>query len=141
MSFDRSLSSARAEQAMAALATANRVKALRAELARDWKAKGRSDACLDAARMLAEPPRYMQTWRVELMLGRIPSIGELRLYHSGHHRSGEKIRKWMHELRIPLGTIVGTLTPRQRTALVERLRAYSDPEGWTADLLRRRTGK
>jgi hypothetical protein len=126
------------EQAREALASGNRVRTLRAELWRDWKAKGRTEACLDAAGLIAEPPRYMMTWAVEDVLGRLPTIGRLRLHRTDRSRSGSKIKVWLRELGISMGTTVGQLTFRQRSALCERLRLYADPREWTAHLERLR---
>lgn len=142
MSFDRSLSFARAEQAREHLAIGNRIRSLRAALWADWKQAGRSAAALDAAALMLDPPLYLANCRVELLLGRIPTIGRMKQREStASYRPGRRLEQMLREVRIPLAATVGTLTPRQRTDLADLLRRYADPAGWSADLLRRRYGK
>lgn len=130
------------EQARENLAHANRIRSLRAALWQEWRQKGRTGAALEAAQLVAEPPIYLLSCRVELLLGRIPTIGLARPRRATDtYRRGRRLEEWMRRLGISAIATVGTLTPRQRRALCDDLRLYADPTGWTRHLERMRSGR
>jgi hypothetical protein len=125
------LPSARIAQARENLKRAQRVRTLRANLWKGWKEKGRSGAALEAAQLVSEPPMYLRSCSVALLLGKIPTIGRIRPQAgNGAYRAGHRLAEWMRVLDIPVDATVGTLTPRRRHALAERLRLYADPQTW-----------
>jgi hypothetical protein len=128
--------SAAHEQRMRSLALANAVRARRSELWARFKDLGRQDACLEAARLVEDPPAFLATCRLELLLSGIPTLGKIKA--AGRGGRGVKQRRWMLEFGISRTAQMGQLTTRQRDLIAERLRAYSDPAWWTLERQRQR---
>jgi hypothetical protein len=92
-------------QRMDALARANEIRTLRAELKRDLKAGRRSIHSL-----LLDPPEFVETAKVCDMLLAVPKYGRV------------KVNKILVHCRISPSKTIGGLSERQRTELVSLLR-------------------
>ncbi|MGI8801679.1 MAG: integration host factor, actinobacterial type [Solirubrobacteraceae bacterium] len=91
-------------QRMDALARANEIRSLRAELKRDLKAGRRS-----IHKLLQDPPEYVETAKVCDMLMAVPKYGRV------------KVNKILVHCRISPSKTIGGLSERQRGELVGML--------------------
>ena len=82
----------------------NEIRALRAQLKRDLKARNVSIGAL-----LLDPPPYLETAKVFDMLLALPEVGSV------------KATKILHGCRVSPSKTFGGLSERQRTELAERL--------------------
>ncbi len=89
---------------MDALSRANEVRALRAQLKRDLKARKVSIGAL-----LVNPPPYLQTANVLDMVLALPKVGRV------------KATKVLHSCRVSPSKTFGGLSERQRAELAGRL--------------------
>ena len=89
---------------MDALARANEIRSLRAQLKRDLKA-GR----LSIQQLLLDPPEYLETAKVFDMLLAVPKYGRV------------KVNKILTHCRISPSKTIGGLSERQRAELVSLL--------------------
>ena len=89
---------------MDALSRANEVRALRAQLKRDLKARKVSIGAL-----LVDPPPYLETAKVLDMVLALPKVGRV------------KATKVMHSCRVSPSKTFGGLSERQRAELAGRL--------------------
>ena len=92
-------------QRMDALARANEIRSLRAQLKRDLKG-GR----LSIHALLLDPPEYVETAKVFDMLLAVPKYGRV------------KVNKILAHCRISPSKTIGGLSERQRSELVSLLR-------------------
>ncbi|MGB0091503.1 MAG: integration host factor, actinobacterial type [Solirubrobacteraceae bacterium] len=95
------------DQRMDALGRANEVRALRAQLKRDLKARRVSIGAL-----LLDPPRYLETAKVFDMLLALPKVGRV------------KATKILQICRVSFSKTFGGLSERQRAELAGRLHRY-----------------
>src|SRR3978361_902631 len=91
-------------QRMDALARANEIRSLRAQLKRDLKAGKKS-----IHRLLQDPPEYVETAKVCDMLLAVPKYGRV------------KVNKILVHCRIAPSKTIGGLSERQRSELVSLL--------------------
>src|SRR5436305_12118472 len=91
-------------QRVDALARANEIRTLRAELKRDLKAGKKS-----IHRILLDPPEFVETAKVFDMLLAVPKYGRV------------KVNKILVHCRISPSKTIGGLSERQRTELVAML--------------------
>jgi len=91
-------------QRMDALARANEIRSLRAQLKRDLKA-GR----LQVQHLLLDPPEFLETAKVFDMLLAVPKYGRV------------KVNKILTHCRISPSKTIGGLSERQRAELVSML--------------------
>ncbi len=92
-------------QRLDALARANEIRSLRAELKRDLKAGKRS-----IHNLLLDPPEFVETAKVFDMLMAVPKYGRV------------KVNKILVHCRISPSKTIGGLSERQRNELVGLLR-------------------
>ena len=92
------------DQRIDALSRANEIRALRAQLKRDLKARRVSIGAL-----LLDPPPYLETAKVFDMLLALPKVGSV------------KATRILHSCRVSPSKTFGGLSERQRTELAERL--------------------
>jgi hypothetical protein len=95
------------DQRLDALARANEVRARRARLKRELKARRVSIAAL-----LQHPPVYLETAKVFDMVLALPEVGSV------------KATKILHSCRVSPSKTFSGLSERQRAELVTRLRRY-----------------
>lgn len=119
------------DQRHAALRRANEIRGRRAELKRRMKAMGRNGASLEAARLLEELPEFLRTWRVEELIGAVPSIGRIGASRGTRTPTGFAQKKWLREFGIMPTTPLSGVTLRKRRLLAERMRLYADARVWT----------
>jgi hypothetical protein len=91
-------------QRMDALAKANEIRTLRAELKRDLKASRKS-----IHKLLLDPPDYVETAKVCDMLLAVPKYGRV------------KVNKILVQCRISPSKTIGGMSERQRAELVRML--------------------
>lgn len=96
-------------QRLRALERANKVRLARADLKRRI-----ADGELAAARIILDSPWEASSW----------SVGELLM--SQHRWGSTRCQKLLRSLEISETKQIGTLTPRQRVALANRLDARAD---------------
>lgn len=92
------------DQRMAALILANEIRCARARMKRELRA-----GTVDAVALVAEPPSYLRTMKLEKFLVAIPGLGRV------------KARRMMNVARISDAKTVGGLSDRQRAELVAQL--------------------
>jgi len=92
------------DQRMNALSKANEIRALRAQLKRELKARRVSIRAL-----LLDPPQYLETAKVFDMVLALPKVGRV------------KASKILNSCRVSPSKTFGGLSERQRTELAERL--------------------
>ena len=92
------------DQRMDALSRANEVRALRAQLKRELKARRVSIGAL-----LLDPPQYLETAKVFDMVLALPKVGRV------------KATKILQSCRVSPNKTFGGLSERQRTELAARL--------------------
>lgn len=97
-----------------ALAYANHVRSWRAELWRKWRRVGRHEACLEAARLIEDPPRWLGSCKVEALLEHIPAIGP------------RKNARVMAHFRVAASKTLAGLSPQKREGIAEFLRDFAD---------------
>lgn len=104
-----------AEQRASALAHANRVRAWRANLWSEWRRDGRQDACVEAARLLEDPPAWLASCKVDTLLEKIPAVGP------------RKTMRIMSHFRVAASKTLAGLSPAKRTGIATFLREFADP--------------
>ena len=103
------------EQRRHALERANELRSERAALLARWRTLGRYEGCRLAAEYVADPPDFLAGMKVMPFLVRLPGIGE------------RTMMKIAHAAGLTPKRTIGSMTPRQRQVVVERLERWSRP--------------
>lgn len=93
------------EQREAALLKANRIRVLRSELKRDIQSAGQ------VAVLVLDPPWFVESMKVTVLLGTIPRVGPVR------------VRRIMLACHVSETKTVGGLSVRQRDELAKAVRS------------------
>jgi hypothetical protein len=110
------------EQRYAALASANRIRSLRAERKATWKGMTFDEAVEDLVALLVEPPDWVATWRIYDALLALPKMGPAKAGLTLSHTHVSPVKT------------LGGATVRQREDLERELLNRQRPYAWTTVL-------
>lgn len=96
-------------QRLEALQVANEIRSMRASVKRHWKSLTEKEVSEYVAILVASPPDWALTWRIQNLLRQIPQWGEVA------------VQKRLRQLNVLPETPLQSLTPGQRLGLVELL--------------------